>query len=107
MPRGRQPQGDHALTNAERQARYRARLQADQPTPVIRYRRPRDKRSRAQRWDDAVAELLALQAEYTAWHEALPETFASTATAEALQAIIELDLEALADIAPPRGYGRD
>jgi hypothetical protein len=37
----------------------------------------------------------------------LPETFASTATAEALQAIIELDLEALADIVPPHGYGRD
>ena len=104
MPRGRQPQGEHALSNAVRQARYRARLQADQPAPVIRYRRPRDRRSRAQRWDDAVAELLALQAAYTAWHQALPETFANTATAEALQAIVELDLEPLA---PPRGYGRD
>ena len=107
MPRGRQPQGEHALSNAKRQARYRARLQADQPAPVIRYRRPRDRRSRAQRWDDAVAELLALQAAYTAWHQALPETFANTATAEALQAIVELDLEVLADIVPPRGYGRD
>ena len=86
---------------------YRARLQADQPAPVIRYRRPKDKRSRAQRWLDAVAELLALQAAYTAWHQALPETFANTATAEALQAIVELDLEPLADVAPPRGYGRD
>jgi hypothetical protein len=28
MPRGRQPEGEHALTNAERQARYRARHQA-------------------------------------------------------------------------------
>jgi len=28
-------------------------------------------------------------------------------TADALQAIVELDLEALADIVPPRGYGRD
>jgi hypothetical protein len=51
--------------------------------------------------------LLALQAEYTAWHEALPETLASTATADALHAIVELDLEPLADIVPPRGYGRD
>src|SRR5262249_55807083 len=40
-------------------------------------------------------------------HEALPEPLAGTATADALQAIVELDLEALADIAPPRGYGRD
>jgi hypothetical protein len=47
---------------------------------------------------DAVAELLALQAEYTAWHEAVPETRASTASADALQAIVELDLDALADI---------
>ena len=31
MPRGRQPQGEQALTNAERQARYRARHQANQP----------------------------------------------------------------------------
>jgi hypothetical protein len=30
-------------------------------------------------------------------------TFTDTATAEALQAIVELDLETLADIAPPRG----
>ena len=107
MPRGRQPQSEQALSNAERQARYRARQQAKQPTPVIRYRRPKDKRSRAQRWCDAVAELLALQAEYTAWHETLPETLANSATTEALQAIVELDLEALADIVPPRGYGRD
>src|SRR6201986_219753 len=101
MPRGRQPQGEQALSNADRQARYRARHQTNQP--VIRYRRPKDKRSRAQRWHDAVAEFLALQAEYTAWHETLPETFASTATAEALQAIVEFDLETLADIVPPRG----
>ena len=107
MPRGRHPEGEHTLSNAERQARHRARREADQPAPVVRYRRPLDRRSRVQRWNDAVERLLALQAEYTAWHEALPETFASTATAEALQAIIELDLEALADIAPPRGYGRD
>jgi hypothetical protein len=107
MPRGRQPQGEQALTNAERQARYRARHQDKQLPPVIRYRRPKDKRSRAQRWLDAVAELLALQAEYTAWHKGLPEGLASTATAEALQAIVELDLGALAEIVPPRGYGRD
>ena len=107
MPRGRQPQGEQALSNAERQARYRARQQAEQRPPVIRYRPPKDKRSRAQRWHDAVAAFLALQAEYTAWHETSPETLANSATTEALQAIVELDLEAIADIVPPRGYGRD
>ena len=43
---------------------------------------------------------------YTAWHEAVPETLARCSTADELQAIVELDLEALADIVPPRGYGR-
>ena len=107
MPRGRPPQGDHSLSDAERQARYRARLQAQQPAPVLRYRRPADRRTRPQRWRDAVAELLALQAEYTAWLEALPDSLQDTDTAEALQAIVELDLDALATAGPPRGYGRD
>ena len=37
-----------ALTNAERQARYRARRQAGESR--IRYRRPADRRSRPQQW---------------------------------------------------------
>lgn len=74
MPRGRRPQGDHALSDAERQARYRARRQPEQPSPRIRYRRAVDRRTRPQRWRDAVAELLALQAEYATWCDALPDT---------------------------------
>jgi hypothetical protein len=107
MPSGRRPEGEHALSNAERQARYRARRQGEQPLPLVRYRRPADRRSRPQRWHDAVAELLALQAEYAAWHDALPAGLRDSGTAEALQAIVELDLDALAAIVPPRGYGRD
>jgi hypothetical protein len=82
MPRGRQPEGETTLSNAERQARYRARHKDDRPTPVVRvrYRRPADRRSRPQRWDDAVAELLALQVEYTAWYDALPDGLRDTAT---------------------------
>ena len=57
MPRGRQPEGEHALSNAERQARYRARRETQQPAPVVRYRRPADRRTRAQRWHDTVAGL--------------------------------------------------
>jgi hypothetical protein len=60
-----------------------------------------------QRWRDAVAELLALQADYATWLEVLPDTLRSTATVEALQAIVDLDLDMLASIEPPRGYGRD
>jgi hypothetical protein len=109
MPRGRQPEGETTLSNAERQARYRVRHQNDRPTPVVRvrYRRPADRRSRPQRWDDAVADLLALQAEYTAWFDALPDGLCDTATAEALRAIAELDLSELQAIIPPRGFGRD
>jgi hypothetical protein len=107
MSRGRQPVGDHALSDAERQARYRARRQAEQVSPLIRYRRPADRRTRPQRWHDAVAELLALQAQYAAWCEAMPDSLRDTVTAEALQAIVELDLDELANIEPPRGFGRD
>jgi hypothetical protein len=107
MPRGRKPEGEAALSNADRQARYRARLQA-RPTPlkIVRFR-PADRRSRAKRWRDAVAELLALQAEYAAWAETLPDSLRESATADALQAIVELDLDGIAAITPPRGYGRD
>ncbi len=62
MPKAPQPEGGPALSNAERQARYRAR-QAEQTGSVIRYRRPADRRTRPQRWHAAVAELLALQAD--------------------------------------------
>ena len=107
MPRARQPEADHALSNAERQARYRARKRAETTPPTVRYRRPTDRRSRARRWCDSVAALLALQAEYAAWAEALPDSLRDTATADALQAIVDLDLDDLAAIIPPRGYGRD
>jgi hypothetical protein len=107
MPRGRRPEGEHALSNAERQAHYRARRQAEEPLPLGRYRRPADRRSRPQRWHDAVAELPALQAEYSVWHDALPEGFRDSVTAEALQAIVELDLDARAAIMLPRGYRCD
>ena len=56
---------------------------------------------------DAVAELLSLQAEYAAWCDALPDGLRDIATAQALQAIADLDLDELTAIVPPRGYGRD
>jgi hypothetical protein len=104
MPRGRPTQGRQALTGAERQARWRARHAGN---PVIGWRRPADRRSRPQRWRDAVAELVALQNEYMQWFEALPEALRETATGEALQAIVEFDLGELGELDPPRGFGRD
>ena len=106
MPKDPPTQGSQTLTNAERQARYRAR-KAEQAGTTVRYRRPADRRTRPQRWHDAVEVLLALQAEYTAWADALPDALRDTPTAEALQAIVDIDLSDLADIEPPRGYGRD
>ena len=97
--------GGEPMTNAERQARYRIARAAARPT--IHYRRAADRRSRAQRWRDAVAEVVALQSEYARWFEALPDPLHDTATGEALQAIADLDLDDLLAIQPPRGYGRD
>ena len=81
------------MTDAERQARYRVARAAD--APVIRTRRPADHRSRARRWQDAVAQLSELQAQYADWLEALPANQHDSALAEALQAICELDLSEL------------
>jgi hypothetical protein len=108
MPRGRKPDGEHALSNAERQARHRARRVTQSVAVMTRTRRPADRRrSRPQRWRDAVVELLALQAEYAAWLDALPDSLRDSSVAEALEAIADLDLTALDEIRPPRGYGRD
>lgn len=94
--------GERPMTDAERQARCRAARASG--TPAVRIRRPLDHRSRAKRWRDAVSELTTLQGQYAAWLEALPE---NSATAEALQAICDLDLTELQAIVPPRGFGRD
>jgi hypothetical protein len=97
--------GETAMTDAERQARYRAARAAG--APVIRTRRPLDHRSRARRWSDGVTSLVELQAEYTAWLDSLPDNLQDSATAEALRTICDLDLTELQAIEPPRGFGRD
>jgi hypothetical protein len=107
MPRGREPEGETALTSADRQAHYRARQRAATPPAALNRNTPADRRSRAKRWRDAIAALLAAQAEYAAWSDALPDSLRDTATALALQEIVDLDLDHLAAIQPPRGYGRD
>jgi hypothetical protein len=116
MPRGRKPAGDRALTGAERQARYRAAHSAalSEANPVIirqrrpgRAARPGSRRSRPQRWHAAVSQLRALQAEYATWLDSLPQASRSSPSAEALQTILDLDLDELSAIEPPRGFGRD
>ena len=106
MPRGRVPEGFAALSNAERQARYRARQLVPRPALTIKPSRPA-RRSRSKRWNDALAEMIAVQFECAAWFDALPESLRDSSTATALQKMIELDLDAIAAVQPPLGYGRD
>lgn len=68
---GRKPEGDRACSGAERQARYRERLNQTAPVPgatsagagrVMKARRL----IRPERWHAAVGAVVALQAEYAA-----------------------------------------
>ena len=94
-----------ALTNAERQRRYRERRKAQQPRLLDRT--PQDRRSRPQRWQDAVRTLVDLQGEYQAWLDNLPDNLGESALAHRLEAICGLDLAELESVEPPRGFGRD
>jgi hypothetical protein len=91
-------------------ARYRTRHSMALPTPLpTRQHRPTRPRnaSRVQRWHAAVGKIVALQAEYAAWLQALPEATHDSPTGQALQAIVDLDLDEIVAIEPPRGFGRD
>jgi hypothetical protein len=108
MTTGRKPLDEIAMTGAERQARYRQRLAATQiqpqpPTPAS----PPGRRGRQQRWDAAIATLRTVQAECAEWLEAMPEQLHDTPTGQALQAVVELDLDEIASVYLPKGYGRD
>ncbi len=106
---GRRPDGETALTGAERQARYRQRRDQaeEQDTIPAAPRRLARGPTLSRRWHDTVAGLVALRAEYVRWFAALPEATRDTATGEALQAMVDLDLEEIMAIQPPRGFGRD
>src|SRR4249919_1369920 len=113
MP-GPPPRGDRAATPAERSAAYRARRKASADTPakpsaVVRYRRPADRRSRPQQWDDAVRTLADLLDRFQEWRDNLPSGLANSATAEALDAVLELRgyVEELQAVELPKGFGRD
>jgi hypothetical protein len=107
MKPGPKPQGERALTAAERQARYRA-AQAAGVKPV-RYRRPADRRSRPKQWTDAIDTLNRCLDAYQAWRDSLPGSLAEAAIGERLDALLELreHVEALEAAELPRGFGRD
>ena len=82
-----------ALTNAERQRRFRERRAGGEPVlqHPPRPRPPRPK-PRPARWAAAVAELRTLQAEYETWRDNLPEALAGSRTAELLDEVCDVDL---------------
>jgi len=96
-----------ALSDAERAARYRARLK--EGVRPVRYRRPADRRSRPQKWHDAVTTLSELLDDYESWRDNLPESLAESATAERIDEVLELRelVEQLEAAELPRGFGRD
>ena len=96
------------LTSAERQRAYINRLKAGVPT-TPKPRRPIDRRTKPQRWDDAVGELMSLLDDYQDARNNLPDSLAATAYVEKLDAILELRelVETLADADLPKGFGRD
>ena len=93
-----------SLKNAARQKRYRERLKARQPR--VRYVHPRDRRSRPQRWAEAVETLRELQEEYQDWLFNLPDSLQSSTLAEKLEEVCALDIDQL-DVELPLGFGRD
>jgi hypothetical protein len=114
MP-GPPPRGERAATPAERSAAYRARRKAtvaDAPANspvVVRYRRPADRRSRPEQWADAVQTLADLLDRLQVWRDKMPSSLANSATAEALDAVLELrgQVEDLQAAEVPKGFGRD
>jgi hypothetical protein len=94
--------GATAMTPAERQARHRATLRRPSPKPSS----PARTMPRPRRWAAAVAALI-VQDDYRTWRDNLPPNLEGSRLAEKLDAIVELDLDELLAIKPPRGYGRD
>ena len=98
-----------ALSNAERQKRYRERRRTDQPR--VRFRRPGDRRSRPEQYRDAIATVMRIHEEYHAWRQGIADSLQQAATAERLDDVLahldDVDWDALLGLDLPKGYGRD
>src|SRR6202044_3288350 len=80
MP-GPRPQGDRALTSAEPMRPLREKRKAEaaeKPPVVIRYRRPKDRRSRPDQWADAINTLMHCLERYPEWRDNLPASLADS-----------------------------
>lgn len=96
-----------AQSDAERSRRYRERRKAG--APPVRYRRPADRRTRPQKWAEAVQTLAELLDDYEQWRDSLPPSLAESATAERINDVLELRelVDQLQAAELPRGFGRD
>ena len=96
-----------AMTGAERMARLRERQRAGEKP--VRYRQPKDRRSRIQRWSDAVETLLDCLDAYQTWRDRMPAGLADGELAERLDAVLELReaVEQPAAAELPSAFGRD
>ena len=91
-----------ALSNAERQRRYRQRRRAGE-TKVV-YRKPKGPRSRNARLKDAIETIITIREEYRDWRDSVPEALEDTATVALLEQVLEaldaLELDSLAAAGP-------
>jgi hypothetical protein len=110
MP-GPRPTGDVALSPAERQRAYRARLKAaaDAKPVVVRYRRSADRHTRPKRGADAVVTLLDCPDAYQDWRDGLPASLTDGDLADRLDAVLDLRelVDQLDGAKLPKGFGRD
>jgi len=72
-----------------------------------RARRAADRRSRARRWYDAVAELVILQSEYAQWFETLPENLQGALPARHCKRSSTSTSTNLIAVVRSRRFGRD
>ena len=95
------------LSNAERQRRHRERLKGRTAAVPCALPPPEGQAIQGPALERRGAGAADLQAEYQAWLDSLPENLRSSAVAEQLEAICDLDLDSLQEVEPPRGFGRD
>jgi len=96
-----------SLTNAERQARHRAKVAAGEP--VTKFKRPAGPRGRPAKWRAAIDTLTELLDEYQAWRDRIPEALADGDMATRLDDLLALRelVEQLEAAELPKGFGRD
>jgi hypothetical protein len=99
------------MAPAERQRKYRERRAAElaKRVVVLKYLPRPDRRSRAQKWDDAVNDLTNILDAMQKWRAKLLSHDAHASVAVRLDAVLDLrpSVEALRGVVLPKGWGRD